>query len=123
MADFRMELGFLLQAEMRQRRQEGCDVTALEGELKALGDHPAQADLGGLFDELQALKPRTDFPYEEPSDLEAIRAVRPDGPRRFEVTFAEPQLYNRIRGAWLGRCAGCLLGKPVEGWTKEQIKN
>jgi len=123
MPDLWMELGFLLQAEMGQRRQEGCDVTALERELEALGDHPAQADLGGLFDELQALKPQDDFLYEEPSDLEAIRAVRPDGPRRFGVTFTEPQLYNRILGAWLGRCAGCLLGKPVEGWTKERIEN
>ncbi|MEG0693700.1 MAG: ADP-ribosylglycohydrolase family protein, partial [Oscillospiraceae bacterium] len=26
-------------------------------------------------------------------------------------------------GAWLGRCAGCLLGKPIECWTREKIKN
>ena len=25
-------------------------------------------------------------------------------------------------GAWLGRCAGCLLGKPVEGWTADEIR-
>jgi len=118
-----MELGFLLRAEMEQRRQEGCDVAVQEGRLEALGDHPAQADLGGLFDELQTLKPRDDFPYEEPSGVEAIRSARPDGPRRFDVTFAEPGLYDRILGAWLGRCAGCLLGKPVEGWTKEHIEH
>jgi len=122
MADFWMELGLLLQAEIAQRRQEGCDVTALAEKLKGLGNHPAQADLEALFDKLQALKPRNDFPYEEPSDLESIRAARPDGPRRFEVAFAEPELHDRIWGAWLGRCAGCLLGKPVEGWLKEQIE-
>lgn len=123
MADLWMELGFLLRAEMDQRRQEGCDVAAPEEKLKALGDHPDQGDLEALFDELQALKPRDDFPYGEPSDLEAICAARPDGPRRFEATFAEPELYDRILGAWLGRCAGCLLGKPVEGWPKERIES
>jgi len=117
-----MNLGFLLQAEIEQRRQEGCDVAPLEGRLKALGDHPAQADLEALFDELQALKPREDFPYQEPSDLQSIRAARPDGPRRLEATFAEPELSDRVLGAWLGRCAGCLLGKPVEGWAKKHIE-
>jgi len=121
--DLWMQLGFLLRAEIGQRRQEGCDVTALEEKLKALGDHPAQADLEALFDELQALEPGNDFPYDEPSDLQSIRAARPGGPRRFEVTFAEPELYDRMLGAWLGRCAGCLLGKPVEGWTKQHIEN
>ncbi|RCK68682.1 ADP-ribosylglycohydrolase family protein [Desertihabitans brevis] len=31
-------------------------------------------------------------------------------------------LPERIRGTWLGRAAGCLLGKPVEGWSWPQIE-
>jgi ADP-ribosylglycohydrolase len=31
-------------------------------------------------------------------------------------------LRDRLLGAWLGRCAGCLLGKPVEGWTAEEVR-
>ena len=122
MADRRFELGALLRAEVVQRQQEGCNVATVEKELKVLGDHPLRTDLEALFDELQALKPRKAFPYEEPSDLGSIRTARPDGPRKFEANFAEPDLYNRILGAWLGRCAGNLLGKPVEGWTKERIE-
>lgn len=118
----RFKFGALLRAEVVQRQQEGCDVAAVEKELKVLGDHPLRTDLEALFDELQALKPRKDFPYEEPSGLESIRAARLGGPRKFRANFAEPDLYNRILGAWLGRCAGNLLGKPVEGWTKERIE-
>src|SRR5262249_24130013 len=29
---------------------------------------------------------------------------------------------DRAHAAWLGRCAGCVLGKPVEGWTRETIR-
>ncbi|RPI28816.1 MAG: ADP-ribosylglycohydrolase family protein, partial [Chloroflexota bacterium] len=32
------------------------------------------------------------------------------------------ELYNRIYGAWLGRAAGCVLGKPVEkSWSKSKV--
>ena len=34
-----------------------------------------------LYNALDALEPDPSFPYEEPSDLEAIRALRPDGPQ------------------------------------------
>jgi ADP-ribosylglycohydrolase len=30
-------------------------------------------------------------------------------------------LGDRVHGAWLGRCIGCLAGKPVEGWSQENI--
>ncbi|MFQ5796384.1 MAG: ADP-ribosylglycohydrolase family protein [Candidatus Bipolaricaulia bacterium] len=66
--------------------------------------------------------PRPDFPYKEPSELVRIRQARPDGIRKARVEFADEALYDRIYGAWLGRCAGNLLGKPVEGWSREQIE-
>ena len=31
-------------------------------------------------------------------------------------------LFDRIYGAWLGRAAGCALGKPVEKWPKQVIE-
>jgi len=34
---------------------------------------------------------------------------------------ADGDLMDRIHGAWLGRAAGCALGKPVEGWPKGTI--
>ncbi len=63
-------------------------------------------------------------PYEakEPSDIASIKSLRPDGPRSVKKIFSYSELYDRIYGAWLGRCAGCQLGKPVEGMSKEQAK-
>lgn len=53
----------------------------------------------------------------EPDDLEAIRALRPKGPRRMVDTFPGKGLGDRLKAAWLARAAGCTLGAPVENWT------
>ncbi len=47
--------------------------------------------------------------------MDKIKKVR-------ETKLSDGELYNKIYGGWLGRCAGCLLGKPVEGWKKEKIE-
>ena len=31
-------------------------------------------------------------------------------------------MLDKTLGGWLGRCSGCLLGKPVEGLTKDRIE-
>ena len=113
----------LIQSELVQRREEGCDVTALEARVeKALDEEPRDSAIfADLYDELEALEPEPSFPYEEPSDLEGIRALRPDGPRRMDLDLPDDAVRDRIYGAWLGRAAGCSLGKPVEGWTRERI--
>jgi len=59
----------------------------------------------------------------EPSDLAGIRALRPRGPRRLEAKISDAKLADKMRGAWLGRVAGCTLGIPCEGMSKEGIKN
>lgn len=104
-----------------QRREEGCDVTKIEQKLLGV-KKKGYAELEGLLKELEKLPPKADFPYVEPSDLHGIRAVRPGGPRRMKVRLSDDELHDRIYGAWLGRCAGCLLGKPVEGWRKGKIE-
>ena len=116
-----MELEYLIQAEITQRREEGCDITDVEQKFYALKEKN-RASLEGLLDELEGLSPKVDFPYPEPSILETIRTARPRGPRRMKIDLSGNELYDRIYGAWLGRCAGCLLGKPVEGWSREKIE-
>ncbi len=113
----------LAAAELIQLREEGVDTAELQ-ELydAAVGGPPdgvAEA-LEEFFSRAAAATPAADFPHFEPSDLPGIQAARRDGQRRLTLTQAQAE--DRIRGAWLGRCAGCMLGKPVEGWTKEQIE-
>ena len=113
----------LIRMELAQRREEGCDVASLESRIQeALANEAADADVFvELYDRLAALEPAASFPYQEPSDLEGIRALRPDGPRRMDLDLGEDALRDRIYGAWLGRAAGCSLGKPVEGWPRQRI--
>lgn len=112
----------LAAVELVQLREEGCEVADLQALYdEALTNPPARMRklLERLFALAQKRQPSESFPYVEPSDLEGIRAARRRGPRRMPVPPGQAE--DRIHGAWLGRCAGCMLGKPVEGWSKQDI--
>ena len=114
---------FLLE-ELAERREIGCDAPALNRLAKEIGTLTGDADqdtLHELYERMIALEPDADLLAAEPDDLSAIRALRPDGPRRTEHSLTEEDLHDRVLGAWLARAAGCLLGKPVEGWSREDI--
>jgi ADP-ribosylglycohydrolase len=66
--------------------------------------------------ELQALPADRELARREPNDLEAIRALRPRGPRRLWAALNPAVYRDRLAGAFLGRMAGCTLGAPVEFW-------
>ncbi|HEY3182439.1 MAG TPA: ADP-ribosylglycohydrolase family protein [Gaiellaceae bacterium] len=117
----------LIGHELRQAREEGKDVDAIEARWRAAGgaDAPARGASPGpaspelralaleLIDEVAAL-PRP-LAEDEPEDFDADAVpARPAPPR--------DELEARIRGAWLGRAAGCVLGKPVEGIPREGIR-
>ncbi|GMU91123.1 MAG: hypothetical protein AMXMBFR4_01810 [Candidatus Hydrogenedentota bacterium] len=58
----------------------------------------------------------------EPNALTAIRARRPKGPRRLCTGLPPDRFMDRLRGAWLGRAAGCTLGVPVESWPVKEME-
>jgi ADP-ribosylglycohydrolase len=109
---------------MTQRRQEGCDVAAIDEQVTAAlqnSDTSATLALEAALNDLESLTPAASFQYEEPDAFKDIRSARPDGPRRLALSLTDKGIFERIHGAWLGRAAGCALGKPVEGWSKAQI--
>jgi ADP-ribosylglycohydrolase len=77
----------------------------------------AEKDLRKALDMMAALPVSAPLAALEPSDLPSIRALRPDGPRRVWTSINADAYASRIEGALLGRCAGCTLGAPVEGWS------
>lgn len=107
-----------LNGEFRQTLEEGKDVEVYDELRKAiisLPDGVIREELADVFFKaMQAAPQRADYPYIEPNKLDEIQAARPEN--RPVLGAVDPDtLKDKIRGAWLGRICGCLLGKPVEG--------
>lgn len=108
--------GSNLMTEYTQSVEEGLDLSAYKDLFTAVsrlpkGEEKKQfADL--LFHAVQNAAMRADFPYNEPSDLAAIQALR--RLYDYEKKAGAPPA-DRVHGAWLGRVCGCMLGKTVEG--------
>lgn len=115
------DLERLVRDEIRQREEEGYDVSEIRFSLAEIKGRD-YSSLKAIMENLSKLKLKPDFPYKEPSEIAEIRNERPKGPREITADLSDGELLNKIRGGWLGRCAGCLLGKPVEGLSKEQIE-
>jgi ADP-ribosylglycohydrolase len=113
------ELTMLLREEMRQREEEGCRVAGFKGQIRQAGKDVRK--LNAVYDRLMRVKPSSRLGSTEPSDLAGIRKLRPRGPRRIRSAVSGAKLRDRMRGAFQARCAGCLLGKPVEGWSRDEI--
>ena len=117
----------ILEAEYLQLEDEGRDAGPLQAAFKAMEGLDLDNELvlqplaEKLLDMAAEMPMRADYPYAEPSDLAGIRAARPAGPRNLPVRENDGVLFDRVYGAWLGRCAGCLLGKPLESWYSWQI--
>lgn len=115
-----------LDIEWKQCVEEGKDPAPLEAEFARvraldLEDRRNQPAAQTLLDKAAALPLRGDYGYEEPSDLEEIRARRPKGEPWRVLPASDEGLLDRVYGAWLGRVCGCLLGKPVEGWRRPRM--
>ena len=72
--------------------------------------------------ELQALPDDPGLRELEPDDLYGIRALRPDGARRYWTELPAETYRDRLEGAILGRFAGCILGSIVECWEIDKME-
>lgn len=114
----------LLGYEITQLEEEGKDVTdGIKERLPRLKKEGTPGEIEESYNTLEGLDKRSDYPYEEPSEIGEIRNKTPEVEITFPKILDKDALYERIYGAWLGRCIGCLLGKPVEGWPRKEIEN
>jgi ADP-ribosylglycohydrolase len=124
----------LIGHELRQARQDGRDPSAVEERWHAAGGHDAPPLAGAspepappalrrlaeeLLDELAAQP--SPLAADEPTDIDAIVAACPDWPHT-PIAAPGPDLHDRVLGAWTGRAAGCVLGKPVEKIPRAGIR-
>lgn len=115
-----------LYTEFLQSRDEGKpaeELNRLHLEAEKLGLHEgytAQEDaaVGRLLDQMEALPAA---PAQEPSSYELIQQLQTNT-RLFPAPFNHQKIEDKIHGAWMGRIAGCILGKPIEGWHKDRIR-
>jgi ADP-ribosylglycohydrolase len=108
----------LLEYEFTQSREEGRDpavLAELKREFEEARTDPAR--LSALHETLLSLPIRADFPFIEPDGLDEIRRERVGASNL--AAALPPDLEDRMLGAWLGRCVGCILGKPVESFMGE----
>ena len=114
----------LVTDEIAQRRETGHDVGAIAAWF-ATTDPADEVTLDALQAELDALRRDPAWPYDEPSELGAIVATLPPEAGRTGAAGID-RLEDRILGGWLGRIAGCNLGKPVEQgehWTTGHLRD
>jgi ADP-ribosylglycohydrolase len=107
----------LIPDEAEQLLHSGYPVEALLTEARAAagrGDYPALAAIATQLDGT----PRGPWPYEEPDDDATLLALADALPT---LPVAPAELDSRIHGAWLGRCVGNTMGKPVEGLTSAEV--
>jgi ADP-ribosylglycohydrolase len=115
----------LIRSEIAQRKEEGCDVGRVEEAFfKLVEKRPPDItrQLESFWDTLESLPVEPGSPFEEPSDLKSIREARPKRLRDLHMELTPEAYFDKVHGAWLGRCVGCLLGKPVEGWPRDRIE-
>lgn len=113
-----------LKDEIIQCRYEGKDVQELESEVQVVLNLEEGEDKERLADavykKLQKIPVCPDFPFQEPQTYDDIRQILPK--EALDIFPFQKQTYpEHLRGAWYGRAIGCLLGIPVEGWSRARI--
>ena len=111
-----------LLTEYQQCIDEGLDMAAYKDVFTAvyyLPNDEVKKKLGdALFEAVRRAKQRANYPYNEPSDLKSIQALRK--PHCY-AKAAPADMEDKLLGAWLGRTCGCMLGKSIEGIRSDEL--
>ncbi|MBQ3080574.1 MAG: ADP-ribosylglycohydrolase family protein [Clostridia bacterium] len=104
--------------EYQQSMEEGKDIVkhrALFESVNKMEDGEYKTRICEVLNEMVMTLPvRSGYEFEEPSELGAIRRALGENRNQRKKAPERDEMLARLKGAWLGRIAGCLLGKTVE---------
>ncbi|MDX2003837.1 MAG: ADP-ribosylglycohydrolase family protein [Meiothermus sp.] len=101
--------------ELRQLREEGADSGELEQSWLALSDEERRGRAQEFLSRAEQISHTVRQVERREQFVEGLRGQPTGG-------FTRDELLTRLHAAWLGRAAGCLLGKPVEKVPREGIR-
>ncbi|PWJ53017.1 ADP-ribosylglycohydrolase [Quadrisphaera granulorum] len=119
----------VFRAEVTQLLESGHDadaVVVLTHRAEAT-DPLDRASWWALVDELAEVPRSPDWRYEEPEGIAQVLDALPAASSGTEerLALADDVVHDRILAGWLGRVAGCMVGKPVEDgdvWTSDVLQ-
>ena len=104
----------LLLAELNLLAEQGKSPQTLDRYRREIEQTPiGQLDIDRYWQQLAQLPPAADWTYVEPSDYAGILTTLPK--TEALATIDPDTIFNKLQGGVLGRCAGMMLGKPLEG--------
>ena len=112
----------LLKIEIETLKYQGRIIPQeLQDRINALDEREEDEQLlHSLKQELINCPVDSNFSYVQPDELDEIRKNRPPRKYLIDKKVNEDKLFDLFHGAWLGRCTGCALGKPVEMFAMAQ---
>ncbi len=113
-----LEISERIKYELQQREEEGNDVNAFRNEWNQilqqnLSENNFKTSAEVFYNNLEKELITVSNEHNEPTEWRDIIvqcSLTVDYPTSFSSSFIE----DRTLGGWLGRSAGCMLGKPIE---------
>ena len=117
-----------LPVELRQSEEEGREIGKYRERVERIAQMAGTKEsfdlreklAWNILEEMEREPVKAGYPYQEPNELEEIRQLL-DENRGKKYMVNQETIKDKVLGAWMGRCIGCLLGQPVEGWKRERI--
>ena len=113
-----------VRTETLQCEQEGRDISSLKSLVESIlsveeTNEQSQEKVQSFFLSVSSIPIPKIKDEQEPNDFESLIQYKEIFTNNNTIQHIEDKIY----GAWVGRCCGCLLGKPVEGWKRFQIES
>ncbi len=115
----------LIEYEIRQLELEGKNVDRLNSEWNSIKRKiDNEKEVLRFKNHLYEKYNQSSYFLEERKKLEYfIEGKFKSVPIKYDLNqLSESELYDKLYGGWVGRASGCLLGKPIEKYSRSIIK-